>query len=231
MPMHTSTTSVSTLCHNKLRLTGTSSSKLHFPEQLPLRIKANLLDTNAVHLTLTMCCFGITSSSSPLHSRVGVPPRVITHILSSLPLALPPSSQAFPIVYLKLPTKSTSTPLLVPSIIPTTHSFNPGTATIPIIVEPYTHRTMVPAPRHSSLPQHASHHGYGLPGLPLHHGSRMHHGGGFGGGHRAPFLIVQFELFTLAIPWRWQGNPLIYNDKELPLSFESKYILQIVANQ
>ncbi|KAJ8071886.1 hypothetical protein OCU04_002194 [Sclerotinia nivalis] len=159
MPMHTSTASLSTLCHNKLRLTGISSSKLHFPEQLPLRIKANLLDTNAVRLTLTMCCFGITSGSSPLHSRVDVPPRVIT-------------------------------------IIPTTYGSNPGAATTPIIVEPYTRRTMVSAPHHSPLPHHASLNG--LPGLSLHHGSRMHHGGGFGdfggfgGGHGAPFLISNY---------------------------------------
>ncbi|ESZ93230.1 hypothetical protein SBOR_6386 [Sclerotinia borealis F-4128] len=71
-----------------------------------------------------------------------------------------------------------SVPPRVITIIPTTYSSNPGTATMPLVVDQYTHRGIAPAPHH------ASHHGgLGSHGSSLRHGSsRVHHGGGLGGG-------------------------------------------------
>ncbi|KAB8301533.1 hypothetical protein EYC80_003380 [Monilinia laxa] len=84
-----------------------------------------------------------------------------------------------------------SIPARVITIIPTTYSSNPGTAAVPVIVDPYNHRAIAKVPHHVSVSQHASHHGglrhHETPGLSLHRGgSRIHHGevlGNLEGGH------------------------------------------------
>ncbi|EMR90198.1 hypothetical protein BcDW1_1013 [Botrytis cinerea BcDW1] len=82
-----------------------------------------------------------------------------------------------------------SVPPRVIDILPPTYSSNLGTTRMPIFVEPYIHRTIVPMPHGRHLPHQSPHHPLHNGNLAyrrqrsfsLHHGSKIHHAGGSNG--------------------------------------------------
>ncbi|KAF7879821.1 uncharacterized protein EAF02_007991 [Botrytis sinoallii] len=74
-------------------------------------------------------------------------------------------------------------PPRVIAILPPTYRSNWNIASMPVIVEPYIHRTIVPTPHGIHLPHQSSHHPlhHGNPGYQrersssLHRGLRIHH--------------------------------------------------------